>query len=104
MSLQYIKIKFKAFDGRILDRSVAYVVNAVKKIGGVVCGPIPLPTKIEKFTVNRSPHVYKKARDQFERRHHTRLLIIMDISSEIIDELSKLELSPGVGVEIEMIK
>ena len=99
---QKIKLKFRAFDHRVLDRSVTDIVGAVERAGAVVRGPVPLPKKIERFTVNRSTHVNKKAREQFEMRHHSRLLFIVDPSPQTIDALMKLDLPSGIDVEIKI--
>jgi small subunit ribosomal protein S10 len=95
MNGQNIRIRLKAFDHRILDASTREIVAQVR-------GPIPLPTKIEKFTVNRSPHVDKKSREQFEMRTHKRLLDIVDPTPQTVDALMKLDLAAGVDVEIKL--
>src|ERR1043166_1230539 len=97
-----IRIRLKAYDHRVLDQSVQEIVQAVRRTGGKVAGPIPLPTRIERFTVNRSPHVDKKSRDQFEIRSHKRLLDILEPTQQTIDDLGKLELSAGIDVEIKL--
>jgi small subunit ribosomal protein S10 len=97
-----IRIRLKSYDYRILDQSVREIVDTVKRTGGRVAGPIPLPTRTERFTVNRSPHVDKKSREQFEIRTHKRLLDILDPTQQTIDALGKLELSAGVDVEIKL--
>ncbi len=99
---QNIRIKLKAFDHRILDQSVREIVNTARRSGSRVCGPIPLPTRIERFTVNRSPHIDKKSREQFETRTHKRLLDILDPTPQTVDELMKLDLAAGVNVEIKL--
>ncbi len=96
-----IRIKLKAFDHRVLDKSVWEIVNTAKRTGAVVRGPIPLPTVINKYTVLRSPHVDKKSREQFEVRTHKRLLDIVEPTQQTIDSLMKLDLSAGVDVEIK---
>ncbi len=96
-----IRIKLKAFDSRVLDKSVWEIVNTAKRTGAVVRGPIPLPTVINKYTVLRSPHVDKKSREQFEVRTHKRLLDIVEPTQQTIDSLMKLDLSAGVDVEIK---
>jgi small subunit ribosomal protein S10 len=101
MQSQNIRIRLKAFDHRILDASTKEIVNTAKRTGAEVRGPIPLPTRIEKFTVNRSPHVDKKSREQFEIRTHKRLLDIFEPTSQTVDALMKLELPAGVDVEIK---
>jgi len=97
-----IRIRLKAYDHRVLDTSVKEIVETVKRTGGRVAGPIPLPTRFERFTVLRSPHVDKKSREQFEIRTHKRLLDILDPTQQTIDALGKLELSAGVDVEIKL--
>jgi small subunit ribosomal protein S10 len=99
---QNIRIRLKAFDHRVLDQSTSEIVNTAKRTGARVRGPIPLPTKIERFTVNRSPHVDKKSREQFEIRVHKRLLDIVDPTPETVDALMKLDLASGVDVEIRL--
>jgi small subunit ribosomal protein S10 len=102
MQGQNIRIRLKAFDHRILDASAREIVNTAKRTGAQVCGPVPLPTKIEKFTVNRSPHIDKKSREQFEMRTHRRLLDIVDPTPQTVDALMKLDLAAGVDVEIKL--
>ena len=102
MDNQSIRIRLKAFDHRVLDTSTHEIVNTAKRTGAQVRGPIPLPTKIEKFTVLRSPHVNKKAREQFEIRTHKRLLDIVDPTPQTVDALMKLDLAAGVDVEIKL--
>ena len=99
---QKIRIKMKSYDHRLLDKSVVEVVNVAKRTGARVIGPIPLPTKISRFTVLRSPHVDKKSREQFEIRIHKRLLDIMEPSPKTVDMLSKLDLPAGSDVEIKL--
>ena len=99
---QNIRIRLKAFDHRMLDQSTKEIVGTAKRTGAQVRGPIPLPTRIEKFTVNRSPHVDKKSREQFEVRTHKRLIDILDPTAQTVDALMKLELSAGVDVEIKL--
>ena len=96
-----IRIRLKAYDYRLLDQSVREIVETVRRTGGRLAGPIPLPTRIERFTVNRSPHVDKKSREQFEIRTHKRLLDIYEPTSGTVDALMKLELPAGVDVEIK---
>ena len=100
MNTQNIRIRLKAFDHRVLDASTKEIVSTAKRTGARVRGPIPLPTRIEKFTVNRSPHVDKKSREQFEMRTHKRLLDIFEWTPQTVDALTKLELPAGVEVEI----
>lgn len=99
---QRIRIRLKAFDYRILDASAAEIVETAKRTGSKVTGPIPLPTRIERFTVNRSPHVDKKSRDQYEIRTHKRLLDILEPTQQTIDALGKLDIAAGVDVEIKL--
>ena len=102
MDNQSIRIRLKAFDHRVLDTSTHEIVNTAKRTGAEVRGPIPLPTKIEKFTALRSPHVNKKSREQFEIRTHKRLLDIIDPTPQTVDALMKLDLAAGVDVEIKL--
>ena len=99
---QVIRIRLQAFDHRILDQSVEEIVRTVRRTGAVLAGPIPLPTKIEKITVNRSPHVNKKSMDQFETRTHKRLLDILNPTAKTVDELKKLNLPAGVFITIKI--
>lgn len=98
---QIIRIKLKAYDHAVLDRSVAEIVNTAKRTGARVAGPIPLPTKRTVYTVNRSTHVDKKSREQFERRIHKRLLDIWNSTPQTINALTKLDLPAGVDIEIK---
>ena len=98
MQSQNIRIRLKAFDHRVLDASTREIVNTAKRTGAEVRGPIPLPTRIERFTVNRSPHIDKKSREQFEMRTHKRLLDIVDPTPQTVDALMKLDLAAGVDV------
>ena len=102
MDTQNIRIRLKAFDHRLLDLSTKEIVHTAKRTGANVRGPIPLPTRIEKFTVNRSPHVHKKSREQFEIRTHKRLLDIVDPTPQTVDALMKLDLAAGGNVEIKL--
>ena len=102
MDSQNIRIRLKAFDHRLLDQSTREIVNTAKRTGAEVKGPIPLPTRIEKFTVNRSVHVDKKSREQFEIRTHKRVLDIIDPTPQTVDALMKLDLAAGVDVEIKL--
>ena len=99
---QNIRIRLKAFDHRVLDSSAHEIVNTAKRTGADVRGPIPLPTRIERFTVNRSPHVDKKSREQFEIRTFKRLLDIVSPTPQTVDALMKLDLAAGVDVEIKL--
>jgi small subunit ribosomal protein S10 len=102
MDSQNIRIRLKAFDHRVLDQSTTEIVNTAKRTGARVRGPIPLPTRLEKFTVLRSPHIDKKSREQFEIRTHKRLLDIVDPTPQTVDALMKLDLASGVDVEIKL--
>ncbi len=102
MDHQSIRIRLRAFDHRVLDQSIVEIVTTAKRTGAQVRGPIPLPTRIERFTVNRSPHVDKKSREQFEMRTHKRLLDIVDPTPQTVDALMKLDLAAGVDVEIKL--
>ncbi len=96
-----IRIRLKAYDHRLLDQAVAEIVETARSTDASVAGPIPLPTKINRYTVLRSPHVDKKSREQFEIRTHKRLLDILDPTQATLDALMKLDLSAGVDVEIK---
>ena len=100
---QDIVVKFSCFDSVILDKCVHYMVNSIKKVGAQFSGPIFLPRQIKKVTVNRSPHVDRKAQDQFEIRTHKRVIIIRKASSDVVDSLSKLELPSGIDVKVEVL-
>jgi small subunit ribosomal protein S10 len=102
MQNQKIRIRLKAFDYRLIDQSAAQIVDTAKRTGAVVKGPIPLPTKIERFDILRSPHVNKTSRDQFEIRTHLRLMDIMEPTEKTVDALMKLDLPAGVDVEIKL--
>lgn len=102
MQNKTIRIRLKAFDYRVLDASTSQIVQTAKRTGADVRGPIPMPNKIEKFTVLRGPHVDKKSRDQFEIRTHKRLLDIIDPTPQTVDALMKLDLAAGVNVEISV--
>lgn len=102
MQSQRIRIRLRAYDYRTLDRSVGEIVETAKRTGARVAGPIPLPTRIEKFSVNRSVHVDKKSADQFEIRTHKRLLDIVDPTARTVDELKKLNLPAGVDITIKI--
>jgi len=99
---QRIRIRLKAFDHRLLDQSVHEIVDTAIRTGATVVGPVPLPTKVERYTVLRSPHVDKKSREQFEIRTHKRLLDIVNPTARTIDELKKLNLSAGVDIKIKV--
>jgi len=96
-----LRIKLKAYDHRVLDKAVGRVVEAVKRTGGEISGPVPLPTEIEKFTILRAVHKYKDSREQFEMRTHKRLIDIKNPSKETIDALAHLDLPSGVDIEIK---
>lgn len=99
---QKIRIRLKSFDHRILDQATKEIVGAVNRAGAEVSGPIPLPRMIERFTVNRSPHVHKKSREQFEIRTQKRLLIISHLTPQAMDTLNKVDLPAGIDVEIKL--
>ena len=96
-----IRIRLKAYDHRILDQSTKEIVDTAKRTGADVAGPIPLPTVVNRWTVLRSPHVDKKSREQFEMRTHKRLIDILEPTADTVDALMKLDLPPGVDVEIK---
>jgi len=102
MDSQNIRIRLKAFDHRVLDQSTREIVNTAKRTGAEVRGPIPLPQRIEKFTVLRGPHIDKKSREQFEVRTYKRMLDIVDPTPQTVDALMKLDLAAGVDVEIKL--
>lgn len=102
MNNQRIRIRLRAFDHRALDKSAVDIVETAKRTGAKVAGPVPLPTRIEKFSVNRSPHVDKKSAEQFEIRTHKRLLDIVDPTARTVDELKKLNLPAGVDITIRI--
>ena len=102
MESQNIRIRLRAFDNKLLDNSTLEIINTAKRTGAKVKVPIPLPTRFEKFTVNKSPHVDKKSRDQFQIRTHNRLLDIIDPTPQTVDALMKLDLSAGVEVDIKI--
>jgi small subunit ribosomal protein S10 len=101
METRTIRIKLKAYDHQLLDQSVKEIVNAARRTGASVIGPVPLPMRIERFTVNRSPHIDKESREQFEIRTHGRLIDIRDWLPQTVDALMKLDLAAGVDVEIK---
>lgn len=102
MSKQRIRIRLKAFDHRLIDQSASEIVETAKRTGAQVVGPIPLPTKKERWTVLVSPHVNKDARDQYELRTHKRLLDIVEPTDKTVDALMKLDLAAGVDVQIKL--
>ncbi|MDR1511296.1 MAG: 30S ribosomal protein S10 [Endomicrobium sp.] len=99
---QRIRIKLRAYDHKVLDDSLAKIVESARRTGAAITGPVLLPTKIKRYTVNRSVHVDKKSREQFEMRIHKRLVDIREPSSKTVDELTKLDLPVGVYIEIKM--
>ncbi|MDA7568228.1 MAG: 30S ribosomal protein S10 [Emcibacteraceae bacterium] len=102
MESQNIRIRLKAFDHRILDQAAGEIANTAKRTGASVRGPIPMPTRIEKYTVLKGPHIDKKSREQFETRTHKRLLDIVEPTPQTVDALMKLDLAAGVEVEIKL--
>lgn len=100
---QKIRIKIKAFDHKIIDATSKLIIDTAERTGAVVAGPIPLPTKIEKFTVNKSTFVHKNSRDQYEMRTHKRLIDITEVAPKTIESLSNLSLPAGVEIEIKML-
>ena len=96
-----IKVRFKAYDDKLLDQTAGEIVHTVRRTGAQIVGPIPLPTRINKYTVLRSPHVDKKSREQFEVRTHKRLLYIMDTTPQTMDALMRLDISAGVDIAIK---
>ena len=97
-----IRIRLKAYDYRILDQSTTEIVDTAKRTGAIVRGPVPLPTRLQRFDILRSPHVNKTSRDQFEIRTHQRLMDIVDPTDKTVDALMKLDLPAGVDVEIKL--
>ncbi len=102
MAKQKVRIRLKAYDHRVLDQAASKIVETVKRTGGEVSGPVPLPTEIEKFTVLRAVHKYKDSREQFEMRTHKRLIDITDPSKETVEALTHLDLPGGVDVDIKL--
>ena len=102
MNGQRIRIKLRGFDYRVIDQSASDIVDTAKRTGARVAGPIPMPTRIERYTVNHSPHVDKKSMDQFELRTHKRLIDIMEPTVQTVDELKKLNLPAGVEININV--
>lgn len=99
---QVIRIRLQAYDHRVLDQSTGEIVNTVRRTGARIAGPIPLPTRVERFSVNRSPHVNKKSMEQFEIRTHKRVLDIINPTGKTVDELKKLSLPAGVDITIKI--
>ena len=102
MSKQKIRIRLKAFDYKLIDQSAAEIVDTAKRTGAIVKGPVPLPTRMKRFDILRSPHVNKSSRDQLEIRTHQRLMDIVDPTDKTVDALMKLDLPAGVDVEIKL--
>jgi small subunit ribosomal protein S10 len=102
MSNQKVRVRVKGFDHRLVDQTVGQIVDAVERTGGIVVGPVPLPTRIEKFCVIRSPNIDKDSREQFEIKTHKRLIDILQPSTKTIDALSQLTLATGVEIDIEL--
>jgi len=102
MNGQRIRIKLRGFDYRVIDQSASDIVDTAKRTGARVAGPIPMPTRIERYTVNRSPHVDNKSMDQFELRTHQRLIDILEPTVQTVDELKKLNLPAGVEININV--
>ena len=102
MADQRIRIRLKAFDHRVLDQSAGDIIETAKRTGARVAGPIPLPTRIERYSVNRGPHVDKKSMEQFEVRTHKRMLDIIEPTAKTVDELKKLNLPAGVDITIKI--
>jgi len=98
--MEKIRLKLRAYDHRVLDKSVGAILDAVKRSGAELVGPMPLPTKIKRYTVLRSPHVNKDSREQFEMRVHARMIDIVSATSETVDLLMKIDLAPEVDVEV----
>jgi small subunit ribosomal protein S10 len=102
MSEQKVRIKIKSFDHKLADQAVRQIIDAVERTGAIVVGPVPLPTRIEKFCVIRSPNIDKDSREQFEIRTHRRLIDVLQPSSKTIDALSQLDLASGVEIDIKL--
>ena len=102
MQGQRIRIRMQAYDHKVLDQAVTDIIDTARSTGSQVVGPIPLPTRIERFTVNRSPHVDKKSMDQFEMRTHKRMFDIVGPTAKTVDELKKLSLPAGVDITIKI--
>ncbi|MDP2643125.1 MAG: 30S ribosomal protein S10 [Candidatus Peregrinibacteria bacterium] len=100
---QKIRIKIKSFDHRVIDETTKLIIDTAERTGAIIAGPIPLPTKIEKFTVNKSTFVHKRSREQFEIRTHSRLIDIRETTPKTIESLSNLNLPAGVQIEIKML-
>ncbi len=103
MANKKMRIRLKAYDHKLLDTAVTKIVETVKRSGGEISGPVPLPTEIEKFTILRAVHKYKDSREQFEMRTHKRLIDVINPKKEIVEALSHIDLPSGVDIEIKMI-
>ena len=101
MSAERVRIKLKAYDHRILDKAAVKIVETIKRTGGEVSGPVPLPTKVEKVTILRAVHKYKDSREQFEMRTHKRLIVINNPSKDTIEAMTRLDLPSGVEINIK---
>lgn len=101
---QKIRIKIKSFDHKVIDETAKLIIDNAERTGAIIAGPIPLPTKVEKFTVNKSTFVHKTAREQFEMRTHSRLIDIRETTPKTIESLSNLSLPAGVSIEIKMLQ
>ena len=101
MSTEKIRIRIKAYDHRILDNAAKKIVETVRRSGGVISGPVPLPTEVEKFTILRAVHKYKDSREQFEMRTHKRLIVINNPSKETVETLTRVDLPSGVDIKVE---
>ena len=102
MAKQKVRIRLKAYDHRVLDQAASKIVDTIKRTGGVVSGPVPLPTDVEKFTILRAVHKYKDSREQFEMRTHKRLIDVTDPSKETVEALTHLDLPSGVDIDIKL--
>ena len=102
MSTEKIRIRMKAYDHKVLDNAVTKIVETIKRSGGEISGPVPLPTEIEKFTILRAVHKYKDSREQFEMRTHKRLVDILEPTGKTVDALMRLDLPAGVDIEIKL--
>ena len=102
MSKDKVRIRLKSFDHRSVDQAAAKIVETVKRTGGIVSGPVPLPTEIEKITILRAVHKYKDSREQFEMRTHKRLIDILEPNSKTVDAITRLDLPAGVSIEIKL--
>ena len=101
-NMQRIRIRLQSYENRMLDQSVNEIIETAKNTGSMIAGPVPLPTRIERFTVNRSPHVDKKSMEQFEIRTHKRMMDIINPTAKTVDELKKLSLPAGVDITVKI--